>query len=64
MTDFNLKDVVEVLKATTEVLSGFSKLFKEMDTLTDSVRPKIVELESEVVEEESDNKTSTKNCKN
>lgn len=60
MTDFNLKDVVEVLKATTEVLSGFSKLFKEMDTLTDSVRPKIVELESEVVEEESDNKTSTK----
>jgi hypothetical protein len=61
MTDINLKDVVDVLKATTEVLTGFSKLFKEMDNLTENIRPKIEELESEV---EEDNMTSTKDCKN
>lgn len=61
MTDIKLKDVVDVLKATTEVLTGFSKLFKEMDNLTENIRPKIEELESEV---EEDNMTSTKDCKN
>jgi hypothetical protein len=60
-TEIKLKDVVDVLKATTEVLTGFSKLFKEMDNLTENIRPKIEELESEV---EEDNMTSTKDCKN
>lgn len=60
-TEIKLKDVVDVLKATTEVLTGFSKLFKEMDNLTENIRPRIEELESEV---EEDNMTSTKDCKN